>query len=500
MAALIILGILALLAIVVVQIGKLSDLRTKIMGEEDINYQNYNITGKLLVLFMIGFMIFCVVTAYYYKNWMLGYGPHEAASIHGKSIDGMFDTTLLFTGIVFVITQILLFWYAYKYRAERGKKAIYFPGSTKLELIWSIVPSIVLVILVARGLIAWNDIMADTNPNDPNVLEIEATGFQFAWNIRYPGADGVIGTKNYKKITPTNALGQDFTDVKNLDDFNADEIVLPVNKKVRVRITSKDVLHNFYLPHFRVKMDAVPGLPTYFVFTPTKTTEEYREELRKYKEYQTPSDPADPKSDPLWKTFQYELACAELCGKGHYSMRRLVKIVSDSEYEAWLKGQKSTYLSSIRNTDEDPFKGQVLDIEVKQRKAAFDASVNTILKSDSLIGKQTIRLDYIQFETGSAKLTADSKYELDNLIDLMSNNSTLKLEVDGHTDNTGDATANLSLSNLRANAVKDYLVNKGIDAARLVAVGFGQTKPIDTNETDAGRQKNRRTEFKILSK
>lgn len=183
MTAIIIIGILALLAIVVVQIGKLSDLRSKIMGEEDINYQNYDITGKLLLFFMIGFLIFCVVSAYYYKNWMLGYGPHESASIHGHSIDSMFDTTLIYTGIVFFVTQILLFWYAFKYRSQRGSKAIYFPGSTKLELIWSIVPSIVLVILVARGLIAWNDIMADTKAED-NAIEIEATAFQFAWNIR----------------------------------------------------------------------------------------------------------------------------------------------------------------------------------------------------------------------------------------------------------------------------------------------------------------------------
>ena len=106
MTAIIIIGILALLAIVVVQIGKLSDLRSKIMGEEDINYQNYDITGKLLLFFMIGFLIFCVVSAYYYKNWVLGYGPHESASIHGHSIDSMFDTTLIYTGIVFFVTQV----------------------------------------------------------------------------------------------------------------------------------------------------------------------------------------------------------------------------------------------------------------------------------------------------------------------------------------------------------------------------------------------------------
>jgi outer membrane protein OmpA-like peptidoglycan-associated protein len=181
-------------------------------------------------------------------------------------------------------------------------------------------------------------------------------------------------------------------------------------------------------------------------------------------------------------------------------MRRLVKIVSENEYEAWLKNQKSTYLTTIRNTDEDPFKGQILDIEVKQRRADFNSAVEKIIKSDSLIGRQAIRLDHIQFETGSAKLTAESKYELDNIIELLTNNSTMRIEIDGHTDNTGNAAENLILSNNRAAAVKEYLVNKGIDGARLVATGFGQTKPIDSNDTDAGRKNNRRTEFKILSK
>jgi len=499
MTALVIFGILALLAIVVVQIGKLSDLRSKIMGEEDIAYQNNDLTGKLLLLFMIGFLVFCVVTAIYYKNWMLGYGPLKSASQHGGSIDGMFNTTLLFTGIVFVITQVLLFWYAYKYRSLRGTKAIYFPGSTKLELVWSIVPSIVLVILVANGLIAWNDIMADTRPDD-NALEIEATGYQFAWNIRYPGPDGELGTKNFKIITGLNGLGQDWTDVKNLDDFNADEIVLPVGQKVRVRIIAKDVIHNFYLPHFRVKMDAVPGLPTYFVFTPIKTTEEFREGLRKYKEYHAPSDPNDPTSEPMWKTFNYELACAELCGIGHYSMRRMVRIVPQQEYDTWLTTQKSTYLTTIRNSEEDPFKGQVLNVEVQERRIQFFDEVDKLMKTDSLIGKQSIRLEHIQFEPDSDKLTPDSKYELDNLIELLVNNSSMTVELSGHTDNTGDAAANLALSARRAIAVNDYLVSRGIPAARLKPVGYGQAKPIDTNDTETGRQKNRRTELRILSK
>lgn len=133
--------------------------------------------------------------------------------------------------------------------------------------------------LVVGGLDAWNEVMADVSDDD-KYLEIEATGFQFGWNLRYPGADGLIGEKNYKIISSENPLGQNWKDEKNLDDFLATELVLPVGQKVRVRITAQDVLHNFYLPHFRVKMDAIPGMPTYFVFTPSKTTEEYRQELK----------------------------------------------------------------------------------------------------------------------------------------------------------------------------------------------------------------------------
>ena len=302
--------------------------------------------------------------------------------------------------------------------------------------------------------------------------------------------------QRYREIGYCPRCGQAF----GVDDFNADEIVLPVNHKIRVRITARDVLHNFYLPHFRVKMDAVPGLPTYFVFTPTKTTEEFRDQLRKYPEYQTPSDAADPNSDPLWKAFDYELACAELCGKGHYSMRKKVRIVSEDEYKSWLAQQKSTYLTTIRNTDEDPFKGQLLDIEIKNRHEDFFNQVKKIVSADSLLGKASINLKNLQFESGSDKLLPVSKYELDNMIELLTTNTNMRLEVDGHTDNTGNAATNLDLSTKRANAVKTYLVNKGIAAARLNAIGFGQNKPIDTNDTEDGRKNNRRTEFKILSK
>ena len=376
MTVLIIILCLVLAAIVIVQIARASELISKIRGEEEASrasdYWNSRIGVGFVVLFLVG----CVASAWHYRNVMLGYGPHEAASAHGSTLDHLFNVTLFFTGIVFVLTQVALFWFAFKYRFEKGRKSLFVPHDNRLEMIWTAIPAVVMTFLVVGGLQAWNTVMADIKPNE-EVIEIEATGYQFAWAIRYPGVDGKLGTKDYKKITPTNDLGQDWTDNKNWDDFKPSEIVLPVGKKVRVRITAKDVLHNFYLPHFRVKMDAVPGMPTYFVFTPVKTSEDYKQELRKYDEYNVPADEKEPDGKKRWEAFTYELACAELCGKGHFSMRVPVRIVSEDEYKAWAKEQKPAF-ANIRNTDDDPYKGQKLPIDPKEEvKADSTVAVKT---------------------------------------------------------------------------------------------------------------------------
>jgi cytochrome c oxidase subunit 2 len=371
MTALLALACVALIIVVILQIGKITELASNVRGEAATRQLETRRTGNLLLLFMVGFLVFCIASALYYKNWMLGYGPHESASVHGFSLDRLFNITLFFTGIVFVITHILLFWFAYKYQASPNRKAAYISHDNKLEIVWTAIPAIVMTVLVVGGLDAWNEVMADVS-EDEDYIEIEATGYQFAWHLRYPGPDGKLGTRDYKMISASNPLGQDWSDVKNHDDFHPDEIVLPVGKKVRVRITARDVLHNFYLPHFRVKMDAVPGMPTYFVFTPSKTTEEYRASLREYPEYSALKDPNDPRSE-LWRTFNFELACAELCGKGHYSMRRLVRIVTEEEYLAWLETQNSYYESTIRNTDADPFKQDMPKVE--EAEVLSDASL-----------------------------------------------------------------------------------------------------------------------------
>ncbi len=497
MTALIIILCMILITIVLVQIGKVSELTAQIKGEREVLRDNSKWNGWISLGFMVVFLVAVVLSAWAYKNQMMGYGPHTAASEHGGILDNMFNFTLLFTGIVFVLTHIALFWYAYKYRWKENRKAEFISHDNRLEIIWTAIPAVVMTLLVVRGLNAWNYVMADIGDNEA-YTEIEATGQQFNWIIRYPGPDGKLGTRDFRLTSGSNQLGQDFTDPKNWDDvIPGQELYLPVGKKVRVRITAKDVLHNFYLTHFRVKMDAVPGMPTYFVFTPIKTTAEYRNELRKYPEYNEPYDKSDPTGPKRWEKFEYELACAELCGKGHYSMKRIFRVVSQEEYDAWLRQQESFYLTQFRGKEGDPNIGKVLDIEVTQRAKAFSENVKTAVESTTAADK-TLTLNHIGFETGSAALTSISKYELDNLVAAMNTYPQMRIEIGGHTDNTGDPDANRNLSQQRAASVAKYLTDKGIDAGRLRTIGYGDSKPLAPNDSDANRTKNRRTEITIL--
>jgi cytochrome c oxidase subunit II len=492
MTGLIALLILVLLVVVTVQIGKISELSSKIRGEEEANRDSNDFNARFGLFFVVGFLIFVVGSAYYYKNYMLGYGPLKPASLHAGAIDKLFDITLFFTGIVFFATQIALFWFTYKYREMKGRKVLFIPHDNKLEVIWTAIPAVVMCGLVIGGLWAWNEIMADVKPGE-DVLEIEATGSQFLWELRYPGADGLLGTKYFRNIDPAkgNSLGLDWKDKKNLDDFMADELVLPVGRKIRVRITAKDVLHDFYLPHFKVKMDAIPGLPTYFVFTPTMTTEQYRLELKKYPEYNVPTDPNEPNGPKKWETFTYELACAELCGKGHFSMRKLVRVVSPAEYEKWAAAQKSIYEQNIKGKEYDPY--------LNSTAAAAPAEFSVKALETATAGT-TLQLNHINFATGSPNLAPESMTELEALVEAMKKYPNLKVEVAGHTDNVGDPRKNLALSEARAASVDAYLEKAGIPKERSVAKGYGDSKPLFANDSEEHKRLNRRTEFVVLSK
>ncbi len=244
----------------------------------------------------------------------------ESASEHGKKIDEMFNLTLIITTIVFIATHIALFSFAYLYRHSNKRKAYYYPHNNTLEKIWTIVPALVLSLLVLKGFLTWTAIFNKVEDPKNRAVSIEVTSSQFVWDIRYPGPDAVVGKKNYKLITALNGLGIDFNDRNSLDDLIADEIVIPVNKPVRFILTSKDVLHSFYMPHFRVQLNTVPGMTSYFEFTPTITTEEMRAKTNDTK-------------------FNYILLCAKICGANHFNMQKNVRVVSEAEYKDWLTKQ-----------------------------------------------------------------------------------------------------------------------------------------------------------------
>jgi cytochrome c oxidase subunit 2 len=257
-------------------------------------------------------------------------GMTESATVHGEEIDFMFWVTTIITTLVFVLTHIFLFGFSFKYRGSVKRKAYFYPHNNAVERIWTIVPAITLTILVLLGFFTWRNITNPSEAEKKKAVLIEVRGEQFKWNIRYSGTDNQIGISNYKLITPTNNLGIDFKDRNSWDDKLAGEIVIPVNRPTRVMIGSKDVLHSFYIPEFRVQMNAVPGMPTFFQFTPRFTTAEMREKRN------------DPK-------FDFILLCAKICGAGHYNMQSKVTVVSEAEYEAWLAKQAVMYNDEVKN-------------------------------------------------------------------------------------------------------------------------------------------------------
>jgi cytochrome c oxidase subunit II len=281
-----------------------------------------------VVFFIVGFGLF-----FWYSNVAKENYLPEPSSEHGKTVDDLFWLTTYIITFVFVVTHVLLFLFPFKYQFKEGTRAHFYPDNNKLELLWTIVPAIVLTVLVFTGLQAWSRITAD-EPKESEVVEI--MGYQFAWKTRYPGKDGQLGSYDFRLITAENEWGLDFRDQKSFDDFTPSDKILriPKGQPVVFKIRARDVLHSVFAPHFRVKMDAVPGMPTKFWFVPTKTTEEMRAET------------GNPK-------FNYEIACTEICGRGHFSMRMLVEVLEPAEYKKWYDSQASwlsknpDYLSKV---------------------------------------------------------------------------------------------------------------------------------------------------------
>ncbi len=318
-----ILAILGLAFILTFQIAKASEYVSVLKGEEKSFKQNNRINAFLMIVFLVlGLAGAWWCNELFYNKTLLA---QPAASDHGEKIDFMLILTIAVTGLVFLLTQILLFWFAYKYQFSERRTVYYFPHNNKLELIWTVVPAIFLTLLVGLGLFYWFKITGDA-PKDAQIVEI--TGKQFNWMMRYPGKDNILGRKNYRLTDASNgnALGVDWEDGASHDDIEATEMHLVVGKSVQLVINAQDVIHDVGLVHFRLKMDAVPGIPTTLWFTPLYTTAQMKEITGN-------------------KEFVYEISCDQICGSGHYSMRGVIIVETQEEYDAWLASKKPQYLT-----------------------------------------------------------------------------------------------------------------------------------------------------------
>ncbi len=321
-------AIVVMIFVVIFQIAKASEYVSVLKGEEKARKQNNKINAFLL----ISFLVLGLIGVWWCNKALVGKTlfAQPAASDHGEKIDIMLYITLGVTGVVFVITQVLLFWFAFKYQEKDNRKAYYFPHNTKLELIWTTVPAIFLTVLVVFGLKYWFKMTGEA-PKDAIVIEV--TGHQFAWEFRYPGTDNTFGHKNFKLTTGVNSLGVDFDDPASKDDIHVGGTMhIPVGKPVKLVINAQDVIHDVGLSHFRLKMDAVPGIPTTMWFTPLYTTEKMKEITGN-------------------ANFTYEISCDQMCGKGHYSMRGVIIVETEAEYKAWLAKQKPEIWTVRPETD-----------------------------------------------------------------------------------------------------------------------------------------------------
>jgi len=335
-------AIVVLLFTVLVLTAKASEVATE-LNDGQRSYTNQSrINGYLL----LGFLTMMMAGSAYCFKWLMPVMLPKAASIHGAKTDDLFNITMVIILIVFVITQVALFYFAYRYNESRVEEAYFYAHNNTLEVVWTIIPTIVLTGLIAMGMYEWFSIF-NKDGRDKNMMVIEATGKQFNWMIRYSGKDGKFGKRiiDQAQITPTNELGIDWDDPNSHDDFMSDKLYLVKDKPVLMKLGAQDVIHSFFLPHFRVKMDCVPGTPTEFYFTPTMTTEEMRQYLSTQPWWQA----TNPETNqPRWQTFKYELACAELCGKSHYGMEREVIVVTQKEYDEWLNKQTSLYDATVK--------------------------------------------------------------------------------------------------------------------------------------------------------
>ncbi|PCH94016.1 MAG: cytochrome C oxidase subunit II [Bacteroidetes bacterium] len=289
---------------------------------EEVTESDNKWNGILMLVMTLGFLAMAVYEVITYQQFLLP----PASSLHGPEIDMLLFVTFVIIGIPFVACHLVLGWFAFAYFMKEGREAYYVSHNNRLEFIWTAIPTVVLFALIFYGLAVWDSVIYPTE-REEETLVVEVLGKQFQWVSRYPGDDDTLGVVNYRLIEGTNTMGLDMEDPNAHDDIVIlGEMHLPVNREVRLQFRSQDVIHSAYLPHFRVQMNCVPGMATSFRFTPTKTSQDMKEEL------------GDEK-------FEYLILCNKICGSAHYTMKMLVVVESEEDYNKWLGEQKVFYAS-----------------------------------------------------------------------------------------------------------------------------------------------------------
>lgn len=329
MTALLYILLAIVIGIALWQIMSIFNLKGVIATEKDNNTQ-----GILFVAFGIFFYGLMIFSFWKYSVILLP----ESASVEGVRYDNLYLVTMLVILFVQAVTQFLLFYFAFKYRGIKDRKALFYADSHKLEMIWTIVPAVVLAGLVLYGLSVWNDVMDSSDAENPLIIEVYAK--QFQWEARYAGVDNELGKANVRNIKGINTMGVDMTDKNSLDDIPTRELHLPKGRQIIFKFRSQDVLHSAFMPHFRAQMNCVPGMVTQFSFTPSITTLEMRvNEKTMAKVAGINKIRAEKGEDPY--EFDYLLLCNKICGASHYNMQMKIIVEEEAEFNTWLSSQKT---------------------------------------------------------------------------------------------------------------------------------------------------------------
>jgi cytochrome c oxidase subunit II len=343
MTALLTIIVLVLVAIAIWQMTKIFELSQLNTDNSQVaNDKDNKWNGYLMFAFLVFIYLLTIYSLWKWGKVTLG----KPASEHGKDIDQLMNISYILIFFVQAITQALLHYFAFKYRGQKGKKALFYADNNRLEFIWTIIPVIVLAGLILYGLYTWTNVM-DIDEEDEHIV-IELYAQQFNWRARYAGTDNVLGDANVRliDIDKANSIGIDESDPNAMDDVvSTTELHLPVNKKIIFKMRSQDVLHSAYMPHFRAQMNCVPGMITQFSFTPTVTTEEMRlhpDIQQKVQRINKLRAARRLKGEDLeYYTFDYLLLCNKICGSSHYNMQMKIVVETEKEFNEWMKQQKT---------------------------------------------------------------------------------------------------------------------------------------------------------------